>query len=583
MSIKFPCVHCGHHLKAFTKQAGKHCKCPRCGQTLTVPASSPDGPVQKTSWLRWAIGSTLAAAVLASGIYLALLLYQSSHELDQKLTDLGGAVPQTRSAALLWLADAPVQDSRRAQITGTLEPLLFEGDVRGDLDPDVVLRAYLHWANQDNVPSLIRMVENPTLPHWSFEKTRRVMATLGNLHDQRAADALAAKLFDRHLRDQAVDALKLLGPGAENAVLPYLFVPDPATRERAGELLAAYGTRPNVILAESRRLLQSSDPEARRVAAEWFAANAPVDEAGKTDVARLLAAFLDDLSPEVNNLGLRGLKLWATRDCLPQMLAFATRQQKATDGKSAANNLLLIDVLAQFPDPSAAEAIATQLRNPEQRARASQALLKLGPKVATTAVLEYFDHPDEDVRKEARNLCRLLNVPDNRRVEQILADLANARKKRVAVALDSLSRLRPGEADRAQVSRALNAPLLDPDLAIRAAALEAVRVWATPANTATLVQLLGNLAVERTKGSFETADHIIQVLLSIGPGVENDVTPLLKSTDRVLRRQACYLLAEVGTSASVQPLQDAGKAYLVMDGEFYEQTKAAVAKIRARK
>jgi HEAT repeat protein len=129
-------------------------------------------------------------------------------------------------------------------VTATLEPLLFQGDARGNVDPDLLLRAYLHWADQENVPCLIRMVENPNLPCWDTGKTGLVMQTLGKLQDNRAADALARKLDDPKLRDQAVDALKLMGPGAESAVVDYLFADDPATRQRAGDLLAAYGAAP---------------------------------------------------------------------------------------------------------------------------------------------------------------------------------------------------------------------------------------------------------------------------------------------------------------------------------------------------
>jgi hypothetical protein len=519
--------------------------------------------------------------VLVSGAFLAVDLYESAHELDRKLNDLTGDVPEARSAAVLWLATAQPQDARRAQVTAALEPLIFEGDPRRDLDPDLVLRAYLHWANKENIPSLIRMAANPTLSRWGPRKTRRVMETLGNLGDPRAAGALAAQLPDTQLRDQAVDALKLLGPGAENAVLDYLFADDPATQQRAGELLASYGTPPSTIVAEARRRLQSADPEERRGAVAWFAANAPTDgEHG--DVAQALAGLLDDLSPEVNGLALGALKLWATKDCLPQVVAFAQRQQKAGDGRAVANSSVLIDVLARFPDEAAAEAVALQLKDPDQRDKAAQALVKLGP-VATTAVLQYLDHPDEGVRKAARTLCRMLNVSDARRLEQTLADVADTRKGRAHVALESLTRLRPDDASRVKVSQALNTPLLDPDPAIRAAALDAVRVWATRENTGALVKLLGDLAAEKTEGGRRGIAGVVQVLIEIGPDVQTEVTPLLKSPDGLLRRQACYILSEIGTSESVPPLDDAGKGYLRVDGEFYELTRRAIAKITARK
>ena len=93
-------------------------------------------------------------------------------------------------------------------------------------------------------------------------------------------------------------------------------------------------------------------------------------------------------------------------------------------------------------------------RIPALRRKAAQALLKLGP-VTNGHVLQYLNHPDEGVRKEAASLCRLLNIPADRQLEQTLADVADARKGRSRTALQHLARLRPDETKRALVSRAV--------------------------------------------------------------------------------------------------------------------------------
>jgi hypothetical protein len=582
MSIKFSCASCGHRLKAFPEQAGKTCKCPSCGQTMTIPAAPPAAPVNRKRRLRLILGGAAAAAVLAGAIVLAVFLYGRFRDVDQKLGDLNCGAPEVRAQALLWLAQAQPQDSRRAQVTAALEPLVLEGDVQGNLDPDLVLRAYLHWANQDNVPAMIRMVEDHAMPCWNDKKTGQVMAALGKLQDKRAADALVGKLSDPRLHDQALDALRVLGPGAEGAVLDSLFVDDPDTQARAGELLAAYGTKPSTVIAEARRRLLSNDPEARRGAAAWLAENPPQDDAQKGEVAGALAGLLDDLSPQVNGLALRALKLWATRDCLPQVVAFAARQEKATDKDAVANNSPLIDVLAQVPDEGAAEVLALRLKDPAQRDKAAQALLKLGP-VAVGPVLKYLDHPNADVRKEARTLCRTLNVPAARQVEQMLADVGDAHKPRSLTALQELARLRPDEASRVKVSRALNAPFLDADPTIRAAALDAVRAWGTTENTAALLKLLSNVCGVNNPDTARTVESISQTLISIGPGAEDAVIPLLRSSEPAVRGAACRVLADVGTAKSVEPLQDAGREFLSGDFGFYTFTQTAVAKIAARK
>ena len=243
---------------------------------------------------------------------------------------------------------------------------------------------------------------------------------------------------------------------------------------------------PRAIAAEALSRLQSGQAEVRGSAAAWFAENPPQDETQKAEAARPLARLLDDLSPKVSGQALQALKLWATPDCLPPLLEYARREQKA-----ASSNPVLIDVLAQFPDQAAAEAIALQLPNPALRDQAVQALLKLGP-VATPAILLYLDAPDEGVRKEAQDLCRLLNVPVDRQLEQILADVAGTDIPRCRAALEYLAQLRPEEASRTKVSQALNAALLDVKLGIREDALAAVKVWGSKENTATLLKLLGD-------------------------------------------------------------------------------------------
>jgi hypothetical protein len=511
------------------------------------------------------------------------MLYLHTHEVDRRVSDLRGDAPEARAQALLWLAEAEPQNASRAQVTAVLEPLLVEGDTRGKLDPDLLLRAYLRWANQDNVPALIRMVENPNLRSWGPQKIGLVLQTLGTLQDNRAADVLARRLSDPQLHDQAVYALKLFGPGAESAVLDYLFVDDSATRQRAGELLAEFGTRPAIVLAEARLRLQANDPEVRRTAAGWFADNAPGSEAEKAGVAGPLAGLLGDLSPRINGLALGGLRNWATKESLPTLVEYARRLEKAgASPEIAANKAALIDVLAGFPDPSATDALALQLKDPAQRGMAAQALSTLGP-VASEAVLHYLNHPDAGVAREAGSLARLLNIPADRQLAQTLADVADARKARSRAALQHLARLRPDAASRTTVSRALNAPLLDADVAIRDDALDALRVWATGENTATLLEVLGNMHGESRESDARAAQKIAQALIAVGPGVEGAMLPLLKAQDALVRREACWVLGEVGTNVSVQPLTDAGGAYQTVDPDYYVQTRIAVARVMARR
>jgi hypothetical protein len=426
------------------------------------------------------------------------------------------------------------------------------------------------------------------------------MQALARLRDRRAIGVLAEKLADPALRDQAVAALRLMGPPAENAVLDYAFDGDPDTRRRAGQLLAEYGTKPDKAAAAALARLKSNSPDARRGAAVWFAENPPDDPGQQAEVARALAGLLDDLSPRVNALALGALKLWATKDCLPQLVAFARRDRKAGPCPPE-----LIDVLSRFPDESAAEAIALQLGAPANRGRAVQALRKLGP-VASRAVLPYIDSPDPAVQKEARRLCRQLNVSTSLQVDQLLGDVAAAGKPRARLALLTLARLRPDEASRARVSQALNAALLDADPAIVADALNAVRVWGTKANTAALLKLLARVGSGGTRdprviellGSLQDPaaapalaegltrpaelDAVVKALVAQGAGAEEAVVPYLQSAIRGARFAACWVLGEMGTSKSLPALEAARNKYFD-DGDFYQRTRVASEKIAARK
>jgi hypothetical protein len=554
---------------------GKRINCRHCQKPFAVYRVPGRKAGPKGKWGRTVAAAVGAALVAVVGLTLLVWLLTPS-EVEQKLAELQDGTPAARARALVWLTRADPQDAFHARVTAALEPPLFDGDPGRALDPDLLLRAYLHWADRDNVPTLLRMVENPTLPSWNPKKAGLILATLGRLGDERAIPALAERLSDPVLHDQAVNALKLIGPRAENEVMDYLFDPDPATRQQADRLLADYGIKPETVAAEALARLKSNRADERRGAAVWFAENPPEGEREKAAVAKSLLPLLDDLSPKANDAALRALKSWATKDCLPPLLDFARREQKAGRGDP-----VLIDLLAQFRDKTAAEAIALQLKNASQRGKAAQALVKLGP-VAAGAVVGYINHPDPAVRKEARSLCRLLKVPADRQLTQALADLADTRSPRSRVALHFLAGLRPDPARRDQVARALNAPLLDPDPAVRGGALDAVAVWGTKANTETLLEALGNLpggrpemvprliavlsslhdpAAASVLAQGLTEPHaralVGQALAGMGPAAEDAVLPFLRSVDEGTRLAASWILGEIGTSKSLQPLKEA--------------------------
>jgi HEAT repeat protein len=199
-----------------------------------------------------------------------------------------------------------------------------------------------------------------------------------------------------------------------------------------------------------------------------------------------------------------------------------------------------------------------------------------------------------------------LQIPAGQQLEQTLADVADSRVPRSRAALQYLARLRPDPASRAKVSRALNAPLLDVSPGVCEAALNAVRVWGSKANTATLLKLLTAAEVGRP-------DHFIPILeilsdlqdpaaapalaqglthprerelvsralQAIGSGAEEAVIPFLQSEDDGARCVACQILAEIGTGKSLKALKEASLANPTAFG-FNREALIAIQKIMAR-
>jgi predicted Zn finger-like uncharacterized protein len=557
---------------------------------------------KKKSKVGMIVGLSVGGGLLliGGGILLFFLLMPS--EVDSKLSDLKAEDSGKRDEALTWLmeADTNVSAAQRGRAAKALEIMVIEGNM--SLNDEKLLRAYLHWADKDSVPTMISMVENQNYPLPSAVKTGMVMEALGRLQDERGIECLTKKLPDFQLRNAAASALKLMGDKAQKDVLPYLFHEDANVRKEARLVLESYGTKTETFATEAQRRLKSDQPGLQRTALVWFAENSPADEKTRADMAKLLVKFLDDFNNNVRTNALHALKRWATKESLPKLLEFAKREQTAPFG-----NQLLIEVLVQFRDETAAEAIALQLPNWHQRANAKRALLGMGEH-AITAVLHYLNHPDFGLRGEVQEMCQQLKISANQYLEQTLADIASDDTNRRKVALQFLAKFEPGERVRRKVSKALNAPLLDKDPGVRGDALNAAKVWGSKENTATLLKLLeGNPlekkpfgrdanvievlgiikdpeaapAVAKGLANFFERGHAVKALKNMGSGAEEAVQPYLLARDGGVRAEACKILAVIGTAKSVNPLTMAAQAFF-RDGGFVMECKKAILEIQGR-
>jgi predicted Zn finger-like uncharacterized protein len=611
--------------------------------------------------------------LIGGGIYLLIFLL-IPNQVDQKLEDLKAEDAEQRSQALIWLSEAEPREDKRAKVTSTLEKLMESGgpglnpdllfraylrwldkdnlsalvgllekpaissrirslalstlaattpqaDQRakvlatlenlvqgggGDLDHDALVRAYLRWVDKDNVPALIAILDRPALPIWIPGRVGMLLEALGKMQDERAIEPIARKLPDLFVHEQAANALRLMGAKAEKAVIKYAFHNDPGTRQRALQLLEGYGVTHDKIADEAVSRLQSIQPDVRRAALSWFVDNPPNDDKKKSTASTALAKQLEDLDQQVREQALRALKLWATKDCLPQLAAYAKREEKAPFG-----NEMLIDVLAQFKDETAAEAIALQLLNFHMRVRGkpTQALVNMGP-LAAKAVLKYINHPDQGVRDEAKKIYGLLKIPAPTvgQIDQILGDIAEGDKEQKRTALQQLAALKVNEASREKVSKALNAALLDGDKEVVEDAVKAAKVWGTKANLEALIKVLGPAQIQGLGRNehviaalasikdpkaakaiadglcnFHERDKAGKALIAIGPEAEEATLAfVIRAPDSATRIAACNVVGEIGTVKSMKVLDAVGKKLRNRDNNFYQAAVIAFAKIKER-
>ena len=187
-------------------------------------------------------------------------------------------------------------------------------------------------------------------------------------------------------------------------------------------------------------------------------------------------------------------------------------------------------------------------------------------------------------------------------IKELLEKLKNKNNADKQIAAGRLCQVEPKER-REEVAKALEAVSLEEDYITRSAALKALCVWATKENVPTLIQLLDckdimvhtgvikvleQLKDERSVEplaqkmvSAHTRKAAIQALKSMGNIAEKAVGKvLLNSKDIFLRREACLVLKEIGTKASLDILNEVCKD---TNGLVRSSANEAVQAIASRK
>jgi HEAT repeat protein len=194
------------------------------------------------------------------------------------------------------------------------------------------------------------------------------------------------------------------------------------------------------------------------------------------------------------------------------------------------------------------------------------------------------------------------------RVSKAIAVLKDTSSKatdvRTALSTLATARLNAAKPERKEVAALLNKFLKSEDDTVRMAAVRAAQDWATAENIPTLLELLKTTqsyqrstiiqALGATGGNADVATVLVrlmessntrfpasQALQKMGPIGESAVLPLLKSSERTTRDDACQILGEIGGKKSKAALE--AIMAKTKEGDFQNiQAKMALDKINER-
>lgn len=163
-------------------------------------------------------------------------------------------------------------------------------------------------------------------------------------------------------------------------------------------------------------------------------------------------------------------------------------------------------------------------------------------------------------------------------VEGVLADLEGGDQNRRRDALRRLAGAPPDEDRKAEVAKAIEPVLKDPDGFTRSEAVKALGVWGGKENLPALLQALRDPAFNVVWAVFDALERLkepdsaepvasylatpqnrgraVQVLKAIGPPAQPAVIKYLSHGDQFVRMEAARLLKEIGTEECVPALQE---------------------------
>ncbi len=340
-------------------------------------------------------------------------------DLNKLLADLKAAEEPTRLRAADALTKWPPKE-RRDEVRQALEELLTAPDPATRI---AGVKAVAAYHPKEMPPVLMKRLEDDAAP-----VRHAVLNLIKERADARCAEAVAARLGPDG--GSAADVLKVIGPAAEKAVLPYLTDKNQPVRNQAFEVVKEIGGPASV--APLQEVIRAKGPDTRSAEAalarvlervpltkeEWpqalddlkapdaarrtgavrrIAVTPPVGDRRKELLERLEGLF-NDQSNDVRAAAAKGLARWGGKEVLP-ILA------KRLETADVFNHGVWLDALAEIKDEAAATLLAKRLADAFDRDRVTRALKALEPAVAEKALLTVLTDTNDFLRTE---VCKML-------------------------------------------------------------------------------------------------------------------------------------------------------------------------------
>jgi HEAT repeat protein len=339
-------------------------------------------------------------------------------------------------------------------------------------------------------------------------------------------------------------------------------------------------------------MLREHNPNRVRAALKWLGEVRP-EEPRREEVSQALA-------PVLSNNTYR-------KDAMPAVANWATRQNAEAlipwlDDGDVKVRRLAMNSLATMDDDACIEAVVKQLSKPGREADAAKALKAAPPRIAEKFLVKNLHLPRAGAGRYVDDLLKAYGTPKEMLFEQTLEDLGSndGNKRKSACEWVARAPVDPSAQDR--IAKALEGLLTDQDKTVRPLAMRALENWATKGSIVALTKALKDDAVRDSAmqallkikdeevipvlaanlGGRES-DQVGRALISFGPRSERALWFPLERGDVMVRRKACELLAEVGTTDSVKILtRFAAVEKSLRNLPNAEAAQAAIKKIKDR-